>query len=410
MLRIVEPPSLRHHVQGKPVPRRSWIASILFHGLLAVLLWSVVFRTIRYSSITLSATPSNASQSISLETGDPRLEVDEPWGTNPKAGTEETKVDVESEFHGLFENFTPSLEINRQFSPNSIEFFGTRAYGKRFVFVLDISFSMKARDGERYRRACEELIHSVSQLRQDQEYFVFLFSWYTHKMFYQPQLEYVPAQGDHVERLSTWLRRMTLGAGTDPRKALSLSLRMDPDALFLLSDGHFNEPASPNSETGWFDQDDERSMEDVIPGIEKRFRELPIHTISLENPFTVESMRKIAKSTGGQFRYVRTQSRKPVDFDRFLESLKCIHVQHKNEPNSKAEFETRLSFTRELISSGELVFAEYILRPVVQADESLIHNRVLLNKIVGILNTELAGARLEDFDLPRNVMARISDP
>lgn len=411
MLRIVEPEPLRHRIQSRPISRRSLVVSMIVHGLLAVLLWSFVFQTIRHVSITLSATPSASKESVSFQFGKPEQLVEAPWGEQVNDGEQDREVDVDSQFENITEDASlPEQEVESKFGPNSVEFFGARAYGNRFAFVLDVSYSMKARDGERYERACEELISAVRQLRPDQEYYVFLFSWYTQKMFFQRDVRFAKATGDHVTKLDEWLEHIVMGAGTDPRRALSLSLQLEPDAVFLLSDGHFNHPPSPNSETGWLDPDGSRSMESVLEGIEKRFERTAIHTISLENPFTVDSMRRIAKVTGGQFRYVRTSSLEPVNLTQLSSALRQIQSDYGRQSGSKAEFESRLAYARELIGSGELASAEYILRPVLLAEDSLVSNRKLLEQLSGILKAELKNVRIEDFEVSRSVLALASEP
>lgn len=392
------------------MPRSAWIASIVFHGLLSVWLWLVVFQTpIRPTAITLSATPAKSSGSESLDFGQSRLDVEAPWGTRARIGTEEPRVAVESQLDTKLDTPSRVQDVLPQVQPNSIEFFGTRAYGNRFVFVLDISYSMKARDGQRYRRACDELVRSVAQLRSDQSYYVFLFSWYTEEMFYQSEVEYVRASQGHVERLKNWVYDITLGAGTDPRRALSLALQLKPDSVFLLSDGHFNQPSTPNSESGWIDDSGTRSFESVMEGVKSRFQTIPVHSISFENPFTVGPMRQIARSTGGQFRYIPTASLQPVDWNALTSALRYVAQQQRDHRDQKTEFETRMSYARELIGSGELVFAEYLLRPVLMADDPLVDNRSLLQQLAGILEAELGEIRLEDFDIPENTIVLV-DP
>lgn len=283
-------------------------------------------------------------------------------------------------------------------APVSIDFFGTRAFGHRFVFVLDISYSMDARGGERFDRAVEELLRSVSQLRSNQSYFVFLFCWSTQPIFYDSTHQYVPAVPGHAKKLRRWLQDVRLGPGTDPRRALSLAREMNPDAIFLLSDGHFNQPRTPKSDTGWMDSQGTRFQIDVQDGIETFFRDLPIHTIAFENAFTSTAMDAIAGVSGGQSRYVKTQSLVPFDSQRLVTVLQQMDQRRAEGLPKQQEYQTRLSQAREFIAEGELVFAEYLIRPLRDAEESMILNPVLLSQVVEILDRELQGARLEDFD------------
>ncbi len=370
----------------------------------------MVSQTVPQISIALSASPAAASQSAVFKLGETRLSEEAPWGNDASVGTDDEKVEIDAK---LDQDFDAEIQTDfnaLEFGPNSVEFFGTRAYGNQFVFVLDISYSMRARKGVRYARAVEELVRAVSQLRPDQEYCVFLFSWYTQEMFYGRRAGYTKAGGDHAEKLETWLGQISLDAGTDPRRALSLAVQMKPDAVYLLSDGHFNQPVSPNSETGWFDTDGVRSFESVLQGVEQRFQDTPIHSIAFENPFTVDSMRTIAEKTGGHFRYIRTNSLEPADLDQLSTALRLLEQNFGREPGGQAEYDARMKYARELISSGELVAAEYVLRPMLEGEKAPPGNRALLEQMTDILTSELKGIRIEDFEVSSDVFATVSDP
>ena len=50
----------------------------------------------------------------------------------------------------------------------------------------------------------------------------------------------LPATLVNKQRLTDWVHRQGLGPGTDPRYGTMMALRLNPDAIFLLSDGEFN--------------------------------------------------------------------------------------------------------------------------------------------------------------------------
>jgi hypothetical protein len=138
----------------------------------------------------------------------------------------------------------------------------------------------------------------------------------------------------------------------------------------------------------------------VQEGVERIYRHTPIHTIAFENAFTTAAMVEIAAATGGEFRYVKTPNLEPSDTDRFLALLQELKRKHRDDENPIREYQRRLSLARELISDGELLYAEYLIRPLKQATPSDILNPKLLDEIVEILNSELGEARLEDFVSP----------
>jgi hypothetical protein len=202
----------------------------------------------------------------------------------------------------------------------------------------------------------------------------------------------------HVQKLRDWIYGVSLGAGTDPRRSLALARRMKPDAVFLLSDGQFNKPGWPQSESGWVDDHDEPFTAGVQEGVELFFRNTIIHTIAFENPFTHAAMQAIAEATGGKCRYIQTETHRPIDSKRFLAALGHIDQTRRNQSRPDKEFRTRLSYAREFIKAGELVYAEYLVRPLRDADATLIDNKTLLTQVLAILDAELGKIRLEDFE------------
>lgn len=377
------------------------LLSLLFHACLALLLWCLVITVTKRESIHLVGSTSGRSQAVPVE-----LQVPDVPATEA-APTESEPTDQEGSNDWLDTLIADALHSGASSIPNErveelpfVEFFGTRAEGDRFVFVLDISYSMNARRGARFRRACDELNRAVSNLRPGQSYYVFLFCWSLGVMHYDRDIEYASVQDGHENELRNWIYDVSLGAGTDPRRALALAVRMKPDAVFLLSDGEFNQPRTPLSESGWLDADGEQVDVSVQEGVEEYCEDLPIHTIAFENPFTQAAMEAISRATGGQFRYVKTPSLQPIDSARFLTCLKQIDQKHRHETNPTREHQTRLTLARELISDGELLYAEYIMRPLYHASPANILNPSLLKELLAVLKSEVGETRLEDFEQP----------
>jgi hypothetical protein len=173
-------------------------------------------------------------------------------------------------------------------------FFGTAAAGDRFVYIIDASRSM--RHGGRLRMASFELQNSINQLTANQSFCVLLFSDTTKMMFYEPTAELINATELNKSRLSEWLRRVKPRGGTNPRGALRISLELEPDAIFILSDGAF-EPAEEAT-------DDTLQLE--IPQLIRRFNtgRVQIHSIAFADPSSKANMAEIAALTGGRFRFI----------------------------------------------------------------------------------------------------------
>ncbi len=390
-------------------PRASFfslILSLVLHAVLAFILWTLVYGISVPTSIRLTASLSTPSNSVTVKVSETIQPVDKiiVEGEEPAKSTNSTIDDLllealtERDLDNV-DNTIQSEDIVDAPDPSPIvEFFGATAIGTQFVFVVDISYSMKARNGQRFGRAMEELVQAISNLTPDQSYYVYLFSWRTKMMYYDQSPKFIRAELGHEKKLQRWIKDISLNSGTDPRRALSLANNMHPDAIFLLSDGQFNHPATLSSETGWFLPDGTRSQLNVEDGIAKLIASIPVHTISFENPFTKDSMARIAKLSGGDFRYIKTNSHRPLDSQRFLNAVKEIEETHKKDSNPQSEYRRRLSIAREFIADGELVFAEYIVRPIRNASPSMIENPVLREILLNVLDEELGETRLENFE------------
>lgn len=381
--------------------------SLMLHAVLAVILWLLVYEITPHSSIQLIASSSSPSSTVSLKLPQIVQPVDPSVidGEEPARSPDSTISDLLLE--ALSENVTDVVEDaesqdEREENPSptpSANFFGAEAIGSRFVFVVDISLSMDARNMERYQRAKDELLRSVSNLNSNQNYVVILFSWRTKTMRYDRPPAWIKAEKNHEKKLIRWLNGTQLSPGTDPRDALSLARDMQPDAIFLLSDGQFNHPSAPTLETGWLKPDGERSQLNVPDGVATYLSSIPIHTISFENPFTKDSMAQIAKLSGGSFRYIKTQSHHPVDSQRFLDAVRVIEDTYREKSEISSELQRRMSFARDFIADGEFAFAEYIARPIRNADPANINNPVLRRILLEILDEELGDIRLEDLPM-----------
>lgn len=387
------------------------VTSLMLHAVLAFILWSLVFGIESAKSIRLTASLSTPSSTVSLkvrETVQPVSPVTVD-GDQPAKSSDSTIEEMLVEILADRVIEDPEQTENADDADQDLkskpvaDFFGAEAVGNRFVFIIDNSYSMDARNMERYQRAKDELIRSISNLKDFQSYCIFLFSWHTRSMAYTRTPVWIKAENQHIKKLEYWLNDTQLDSGTDPRLALSLANAMNPDAIFLLSDGQFNHPTTPLPDTGWLLPDGTRSHMNVLDGINKLMSSIPIHTISFENPFTRVSMEQIAEASGGSYRYIKTQSITPVDSKRFLKEVQRIEQLKIKAPEIRSELQRRMSIARGLIADGEFAFAEYIARPIRDADAADINNPVLRQILLDILDDELGETRLENLQLSSEV-------
>lgn len=109
-------------------------------------------------------------------------------------------------------------------------FFGVRARGNRFAFVVDGSISMA---GSGWTACQRELLAAVGRLKPEQSFYVVLFNWQPHPMFSdeQPEPQPVPATPENLARLHRWLEEFHLRSGTKPMAAMQWALQVQPDTL-----------------------------------------------------------------------------------------------------------------------------------------------------------------------------------
>ena len=156
-------------------------------------------------------------------------------------------------------------------------FFGVRAQGRFFVYVIDCSQSMIEED--RFARATMEVRRSVLALQAPQQFEVIFYNDGSIPMPGGPQPR--PADTQNKSQLVSWLRIVDPDGGTDPRSALRQSLSLRPEAVFLLSDGEFSKGTA-------------ETVAHFNPN------RIPIHCVDLSGG-EGDQMRRIARDSGGKY-------------------------------------------------------------------------------------------------------------
>ncbi len=171
----------------------------------------------------------------------------------------------------------------------SASFFGLSAKGKRFVFVIDSSTSMW---GPRWIDVRKELIRSVRKLEKDQYFFVICFDTTSTSMFGEEgqQNDFANAEEGNFRKLEYWLSQHTLGPGTKASLSLVEALRLKPDAIFLLTDGEFQDNVLQTLRTGNRNKN--------------KKRKITVNTIGFHSEVGAPVLSQIASENYGQFRYV----------------------------------------------------------------------------------------------------------
>jgi len=174
-----------------------------------------------------------------------------------------------------------------------VTFFGSRAAGKKFVFVVDASGSMTSMNGIRWKTATDELLRSLNELTTGAEYFVICFNAVEYPIFnhYPPNNKYLKNEPQTLRLVQNWIAGFRPGGTTLPSRALQMAITMKPDAIFLLSDGELRDDSI------WMLRNVNR---DLLTG-EAR---IPIHTILLMSAYGHFTLETIAHENRGEFRSI----------------------------------------------------------------------------------------------------------
>ena len=169
-------------------------------------------------------------------------------------------------------------------------FFGAQAEGNRFVFVIDSSGSMR---GPRWEALCKELIRALQSLSPDQDFFVISFDSMAHPMFGNapPKGKFLKAVKKNVDQVQNWLRSIKHGKRTFPASAVGIAMKLEPDAIFLLSDGEISDSTVEDLRVWNRKQDNEGNVVALIP----------IHTVLLHSQIGYATLEVIASENGGTF-------------------------------------------------------------------------------------------------------------
>lgn len=160
-------------------------------------------------------------------------------------------------------------------------FFGLKATGKRFAFVVDRSGSMQ---GLPLKRAVDELKKTLRLLPERVEVHVVFFDDFA----MASPLGYAPLTTRNRGKLNRWIDQVSAGGGTNVNVGMdeAFSEAPLPDAVFLLTDGNFHQDVPPH-----------------IRDLNKKGR-VRVNTIALVNRDGEQLLRLIAKENRGDYRFV----------------------------------------------------------------------------------------------------------
>ena len=164
------------------------------------------------------------------------------------------------------------------------KFFGAEIAGQRIVFVLDNSGSMQ---GGRLETVIAELLNCLDRLRDDQEFYILFHSDAVYPMLYPDPIDrYLRPTKANKRMVAAWLDTVELCLGDSVEEAIAAAAMIEPDTVFLLSDGRI--------------QGENRFR--VLLNADSR--DFPIHTFAVGMNGSVagrKNLQLIADANGGDF-------------------------------------------------------------------------------------------------------------
>ena len=164
------------------------------------------------------------------------------------------------------------------------KFFGAEIAGRRIVFVLDNSGSMQ---GGRLETVIAELLNCLDRLRDDQEFYVIFHSDIVYPMLYPDPIDrYLRPTKANKQLVAEWLDTVELCLGDSVEEAIIAAASIEPDTVFLLSDGRIQ---------------GENKFRILLNGESRNF---PIHTFAVGMNGSVagrKNLQLIAEANGGEF-------------------------------------------------------------------------------------------------------------
>jgi hypothetical protein len=122
-----------------------------------------------------------------------------------------------------------------------VKFFGEMEEANSVVFVVDRSGSLAEMGGLPFQRLIQELRNSVAQLNSDQKFCIVFFTTAAIPQYYpdRTDAELYAATPAEIQKARRWLDQARPDGFTDPTNALMMALKLEPEVVFLLTDGLF---------------------------------------------------------------------------------------------------------------------------------------------------------------------------
>jgi von Willebrand factor type A domain len=187
-------------------------------------------------------------------------------------------------------------------STNMAEFFGVKAAGNTFCYLVDCSPSMKKDNA--FAAAKAQVVRSITALKPKQRFFISFFGKDIEDLTLEgrtPTPFPVYANQENLQKALHWIERVRVQEnGKAPTDALKKAIEMDPDGIFLLFDG------DTTVDVAAFLRKTNRTN-DIITGDQPL---VPIHTLGFYDEDHQALMKRIAQENLGTFRFIPNPNKK----------------------------------------------------------------------------------------------------
>lgn len=187
------------------------------------------------------------------------------------------------------------------------EFFGVKATGNLFIYVVDCSPSMRRENA--FEAAKMEIARSLQSMKPSQRYYIYFFAKEIERMEADLGVEEegpLHATKENITRTMQWLGRTRIQReGWPPNDVLTEAIALEPDGIFLLFDGDTRVDVAKHLTKV------NRTSDILRPNQPKS----PIHVVHFFADQFANTMRQVAVENGGTYRFIpkstRSSGRRP---------------------------------------------------------------------------------------------------
>lgn len=292
-----------------------WV-SIAVHGVLLVILglWvvvtiqntpvlSVVAATVESNDVLMETPAESISQLESTSTDSTSITT--PDTSDIKIEVDPSAISIEQTDLGIAapsQASSISQQMSKAGAPGNkmvegAEFFGSKAVGNRFVYIVDASPSMR-RD-RAFDAAKEEILRSLRSMKPKQRFAILFFGGTLETLELDPGEKIDQPQSatpENIEKAIRWLAKITIQKdGKPPIDAVKSALDFQPDGIFLLFDGD-------TKLDNWTQIVRRLNTSDGL--LSDGGTKVPIHVIHFFRDEFQRSMQRLAQENGGSYRFV----------------------------------------------------------------------------------------------------------